>query len=310
MCLLLCKQQRTIYKYTVMIIKHITVKNFGSVGFYDAVLTSKLNILDTLFTLEISTAIELVLCSKAMSKFESIGVSEYTLISAEVLLDGSSYYIELKPIDRAELKLKATDVAGNDVTYFYRHAMAHSWEQDATESFDGRDKSFPLRLCWYRGCDDCEVPKDLHSRSNYIVDTKTFRSHLVRYIKAFEPEPINNIKNYKASINNQGKFEVVYPGVSGEIPLSETEEKLFLYICFLNVAEFWEDVEKIRDMHHEKKPLLIKNFLEFLDRTTDIKGLVLRTIKLGRQVILLTLPIDKQTKKKWIGDNNEYGEIS
>jgi len=293
-----------------MIIKRITVKNFGSIGLYDAVLTSELNVLDTLFTLEISTAIELLLCSKAMSKFESIGVSEETLISAEVLLDRSSYYIELKPINGDELKLTASDVAGNDVTVFYRHAMSHSREQDATESFDGRDKSFPLRLCWYRGCDDCEVLKDLHSRSNHIVDTKTFRSHLIRYIKAFEPEPINNIKNYKASINDQGKFEVVYPGVSGEIPLSETEEKLFLYICFLNVAEFWEDVEKIRDMHHEKKPLLIKNFLEFLDQTTDIHGLISRTINLRRQVILLTLPMDKQTKKKWMGVNDELRKIS
>ena len=310
MCLLLCKQQRTICKYTVMIIKRITVKNFGSVGFYDVVLTSKLNMLDTLFTLETSTAIELILCSKVISKYQGIGVRDDTLITAEVLLSESNYYIELKPINGDELKLKASDVAGNDVTDFYRRAMSHSWEQDATESFDGRDKSFPLRLCWYRGCDDCEVPKDLHSRSNYIVDTKTFRSHLIRYIKTFEPEPINNIKNYKASINNQGKFEVVYPGVSGEIPLSETEEKLFLYICFLNVAEFWTDVEKIRDMHHEKKPLLIKNFLEFLDQTTDIQGLISRTINLRRQVILLTLPMDKQMKKKWIGDNNEYGEIS
>ena len=132
----------------------------------------------------------------------------------------------------------------------------------------------------------------------------------MRYIKAFEPEPINNIKNYKATINNQGRFEVVYPGVSGELLLSETEEKLFWYICFLNVAEFWTDVENIRNMHHEKKPLLIKNFLEFLDQTTDIQGLISRTIKLRRQVILLTLPMDKQMKKKWIGDNNEYGEIS
>jgi len=164
-----------------------------------------------------------------------------------------------------------------------------------------KDESLPLKLCWYRGCDDCGAPKDLHSRSNYIVDTKTFRSHLMRYIKAFEPESINNIKNYKAAINNQGKFEVVHPGVSGKTPLSATEEKLFLYTCFLNVAEFWEEVEKVRDMHHEKKPLLIKNFLEFLDQTADIYGLISRTINLKRQVIILTLPMDKQMKKKWIG---------
>ena len=94
---------------------------------------------------------------------------------------------------------------------------------------------------------------------------------------------------------------MVYPGVSGEILLSETEEKLFLYICFLNIAEFWADVENIRNMHHEKKPLIIKNFIEFLDQTTDIDGLIARTTKLGRQVIILTLPMQESLKKKWMG---------
>lgn len=280
-----------------MIIKHITVRNFGSVKFYDTVLTSKLNILDTIFTSEISTAIELVLCSKVLSEHYAVGVRDDTLITAEVLVEESSYYIELKPINEGSLKPTALDYKGNDVTDFYRHAMSHSWEQDATESFDGRDNSFPLRLCWYKGCDDYEVPKDLHSRSNYIVDTKTFRSHLIRYIKAFEPEPINNKKKYKISINKQGKFEVMYLGISGEINLSQTEEKLFWYSCFLNVAEFWEDIEKIRNIHHEKKPLLIKNFLEFLDQSADIKGLISRTKKLKRQIIILTLPMDKT---KWL----------
>ena len=218
-----------------MIIKRITVKNFGSVTFYDTDLTSKLNILDTLFTSEISTAIELVLCSKVLQEHHVIGVRDDTLITAEVLVAESSYYIELKPTDEGLLKLTALDDKEKDVTDFYRTLISHCTEQDTIDNFDGRDDSFPLRLCWYRGCDDYEAPKDLHSRSNYVVSTKTFRSHLMRYIKAFEPEPINNIKNYKATINNQGRFEVVYPGVSGELLLSETEEKLFWYICFLNI---------------------------------------------------------------------------
>ena len=92
-----------------MIIKRITVKNFGSVEFYDTVLTSKLNILDTLFTSEISTAIELVLCSKALQEHNVIGVRDDTLITAEVLVAESIYYIELKPTDEGLLKLTALD---------------------------------------------------------------------------------------------------------------------------------------------------------------------------------------------------------
>ena len=288
-----------------MIIKRITLKNFGSVQYYDAVLTSELNILDTFFTLEISQAIGLVLCSKTVIRCHGVDAYDDALVTSEVFMGGSSYYIELKPIGGGEMKLKASDDKGNDVTEIYLYAMSHSWEQDEAESFDGRDKSYPLRLRRYIDFDDCEAANDLHSGSDHIVSTKTFRSHLAKYIKTFEPEPINNVKNYKVKINNLGQFETERPGISGEIPLSETEEKLFLYICFLNVAEFWEDVEKMRDMHHEKKPLMIQNFIEFLDQTTDIHALISRTVNLKRQVILLTLPMDKQTKKKWIGGDAE-----
>ena len=289
-----------------MIIKRITVKSFGSIQFYDAFLTSKLNILDTLFTCEISTAIELVLCSKVLTECYSTSVRNDTLIRAEVLMNEIGYFVELKSAKDDMLKLTALDNDGNDVTVFYRTLMSHCIEQDTIDNFDGRDSSFPLRLCWYKDCNDCDILSDLRSKSNYLVGTKTFRSYLMRYIKTFKPESINNTKNYKASINDKGKFEIVYPGVLNEIYLSETEQKLFLYICFLNVAEFWEDIECIRDMHHEKKPLLIKNFLEFLDQSTDIKGLITRTKKLGRQIIILTLPMDNKTKMKWSIENNEH----
>jgi hypothetical protein len=101
------------------------------------------------------------------------------------------------------------------------------------------------------------------------------------------------------TINTRGVFEVQRPGVLDRINLSETEEKLFRYTCFLNVAEFWADIEKIRDLHHEKKPLLIRNFLEFLDESTDIGNLIDRTVRLQRQVIILAPPLSEEVKKIW-----------
>ena len=193
---------------------------------------------------------------------------------------------------------------GNDKTDFYQNTMSHCTEQDAIEDFDGQDTSLPTRLCWYKGCDDCDVPNDLFVRTNFVAGTKTFRSYLMRYIKAFKPEPINNKKNYIISINKQGKFEVMYSDVCNEINLSQTEEKLFRYICFLNIAEFWENIENVRNIHHEKKPLLVKNFIDFLDESTDINSLIARTVQLGRQVIILTLPMQETIKKKWMGEND------
>ena len=287
-----------------MFIRYITICNFGSVRSYHTTLNSKLNLIGTHFTPELSAAFEFLLCSRARQAVPTAWIRENTHITAGILLNNTVYTANVTS-SKDRLQLAVTDPSGLDATDYYRHTLSHCQEQDATERFDGQDKTLPLRLCWYRNREDDEIPVDLSGRTEHLVDTKTFRSHLIRYIKAFRPEPINCKKNYQTAINPQGKFEVYYPGVSGKVFLSETEEKLFLYICFLNIAEFWAEIEKNRDLHHEKKPLLIRNFLEFLDESTEISSLVTRTIKTKRQILLLTLPLNEEIKKKWIGKYNE-----
>lgn len=270
-----------------MILTHITVRNFGSLGCYDAEFTPELNIIATRHSPELLAAIEYLSGSKHRQSIPPWWIRENTHLSAGVVLGQTAYKVNAVS-DNGMLKLTAEDSVGNDVTTIYQYALSHCPEQDGAEHFDGQDKSLPMRLCWYRNWAD--APKDFSRRTEHLVDTKAFRYHLLRYIKTFQPEPIHCQKHYLASLNDLGEFQVLAPGVSGEVFLSETEEKLFLYICFLNIAEFWEETEKIRDLHHEKKPLLIQNFLEFLDESADVRTLIARTVRLRRQVFLFTLP--------------------
>ncbi len=193
---------------------------------------------------------------------------------------------------------------GQDVTYQYKTLLSHCLEQDVVESFDGYDKSIPLRLCWYRNDEDYEPPGKLASNSEHIATTKTFRARLARYIKAFEPESINNQKNYRVAVNGDGSFKAFSLGIDDDIYLSETEEKLFLYICFLNIAEFWSDIEAIRNLHNVNKPLLIKNFIEYLDESVEINNLIKRTLALNRQIIIVTLPVANEKLNEWIGERS------
>ena len=279
-----------------MIIQHITIQDFGAVSFYDAALTPELNIVVSRNTPEISTAIRFLIYSKAQQAIPPNWIRTTTRLTAEVFIESCAYIVTATPCD-GHLTLAVMDHSGAEVTDAYQYILSHCLEQDALDTFDGQDKTLPLRLRWYRNCTD--APADVSNRTENRTNLKTFHSHLIAYIKAFQPEPINCKKNYLATINQEGQFEVFYPGVSGDVCLSETEEKLFLYICFLNVAEFWADIEKIRDLHHEKKPLLIQNFLEFLDASTDISALVTRTLKLQRQIIILT---PQKTRKEDIYD--------
>lgn len=270
-----------------MVIEEISVRDFGTLGVYEASLHPTLNVLRTRETGVLGAAIPLLLCSKAGSPFPSHWVRPGTRLEARVLL-GDVRYRVCAAAGKNGLVLTVTDPAGVDVTEAYRDTLTHCAEQDAVEHFDGQDKRTPHRLCRYRSCRDWEADQNLPHRTDRITDTKTFRSHLVRYIKEFQPEPIHSSKPYLTGITPQGQFTVFHPAYSGRVFLSETEEKLFHYICFLNTAEFWEAVEKNRDLHHERKPLLLHNFLEYLDASTQLDKLIARTLRLQRQVLILT----------------------
>ena len=283
-----------------MFIQHITIENFGAILLYDTDLTQELNLIDSRYTDEIATAIKLLLCSRPNAAIPEHWIQAGTRISAAVCLENTVYQVCVTP-QLGQLQLLATDSAGADVTVQYQYALFHCAEQDAIESFDGEDKRTPLRIYRY-WCH--EEDDDLSRRTERLADTKTFRRYLQQYIQNYRPEPINSQKKYHTTISPQGAFDVAFPGVVDRIHLSETEKRLFFYICFLNVAEFWVGFETLRDLHHEKKPLLIQNFVEFLDEAADIDGLIARTQKLHRQMIILTSPMDEELKKKWIGGNN------
>lgn len=277
-----------------MIIRHITIRDFGSVRFYDTGLIPELNIIDSRCVPEVSAAIALFLCSKAQQAIFPDWIRPTTHLTAEVLIEACEYTVTAMPSE-GRLTLTVMDNSGTDVTEDYQYILSHCLEQDALGTFDGQDKTLPMRLRWYRNCEDATT--DVSPRTECRTDLKTFRSHLIEYMKAFRPEPINCAKDYFVTMNREGQFEVFHPGISGDLCLSETEEKLFLYTCFLNVAEFWTDIEKIRNLHHEKKPLVIQNFLEFLDASTNLCGLIARTIRLQRQIIILTQNLNEDIKK-------------
>ena len=262
-----------------MWIAHLTIANFGSVARYEGVFSREVNWVHSRYSEEIAAALDILLCRNREPPEHWI--ADATQISARIHLADTVYTVTAKP-QGGRLQLSAAHPSGADATARYRYALAHCPEQDALESFDGQDKTLPLRLMGYR-----DREENLSRNTCHLADSRTFRKYLYEYIRNFQPEPIHCGKSYQTAITPQGAFTVVHPAYSGEIHLSETEEKLFLFICFLNIAEFWAQIESLRDLHHEKKPLVIQNFAEFLDESVDISGLLARVQKLDRQIIML-----------------------
>ena len=283
-----------------MFIQHIAIENFGAIRHYDTELQQGLNIVESRYGAELHEAIGFLVCNGGVSGIPEQWLRDDLLISATIRLEDTVYTVCIRSVS-GRPQISATDPIGNDVTAQYKYALSHCEEQNSAELFGGWEPYIHLRLSGYCDQDFWAVLSD---RTDRLIDTKTFHRYLYNYIHSFVPEPLGSKKNYLASINQQGKFEVILPGFDGEIHLSETEKRLFSYICFLNVAEFWAGFEVMRDLHHEKKPLLIQDFLEYLDAGADISGLIARTQKLHRQIIILTSPMEGEIKKKWMGENN------
>ena len=267
-----------------MIIEHLTIQNFGAIRFYDRDFSPVMNLIGSHNDPEISAAIEFLICTRQPKHIPEAWLQNFTRIYGRIVLGGVAYTVCAMPCG-GQLHLSVLNPLGADVTEQYRAALTHCPEQDAVEAFDGQDRSIPQRLQSYRN-----RYTELSERTLHTAQTKVFRSCLAQFIREFRPETIHNLKKYQATISPQGVFELSYPGFSGQIYPSETEQKLFLYTCFLNIAEFWQAIEELRDMHHEKKPLFIRNFLEYLDVSADLQSLVARTKKLNRQVIIMTIP--------------------
>lgn len=117
---------------------------------------------------------------------------------------------------------------------------------------------------------------------------KAFRAYLRAFIKDFQPELIREGKRYELYLKKDGKYAVRYKD-DNDMPvfLSESEQTLFRYLCFLKSAEFWHKFEMLRNLHAIKKPLLVKDFFSRLDESINIENLLQRTMEIKRQAIIL-----------------------
>ena len=274
-----------------MFIRHISIRNFGAISLFEAAFSRQITLLNCRHTEELSAALAYFLCREDIPGYL---LQADTRLTAQISLAGADYVFSAIYQD-GHLQFSVTGPEGKDATALYQYTLHHCQEQDTAEAFDGKDQTLPLRLCRYRYRLDGD---SLSAKTRQLADTNTFRQYLLQYIKAFRPEPIHCQKKYQIAMAPCGKFTAILPGFSGPIHLSETEQRLFHYLCFLHVAEFWAGFEKLRNLHHEKKPLVIQNFLAFLDESADIHTLLSRTKKLQRQIIILT-PIKMRKDERY-----------
>ena len=271
-----------------MILKRITIQNLGAVDAFEYDFENDLNVVRSRYTDEISGAIQFVLNHRAFS-LPKHWVRRSTKIESLVCILGTEYQLISEPnLKQNKLCLRAYDADGHEKTREYLYLTSHCAEQDLCDVFDKDIQKMFFKPIQYLDEDRYYSSGDLSKCTDRLSETKAFRSYLKAFIKDFKSEIIRDGKRYELYLKKDGKYAVRYKG-DNDIPvfLSESEQTLFRYLCFLRTAEFWQGFEELRNLHALKKPLLVKDFLSRLDESINIENLLKRTTELERQVIIL-----------------------
>ncbi len=260
-----------------MYIKEIYIDNFGGLIDTTYYFESFINTITTIYSAELTDALGLTFGNITDSPFLSIN----TVIKAEVELE-KTYFVEI-----TDKKLWAFNENGFNCTNYYLYFIAHHKEENDANCFsDFRWQNYPHRLLKYKNTEKYYRDNDFAVLTGGLGETKTFRSYLNSYIKNFRPLPLIRGKDYYLLLDENGKFEVFDSG-DNNIPLSETESLIYHFLCFIHLAKFWSEVEKIRDINHLDKPLVIPDFLERLDKNIDVAPYIAYAVSLERQLFFI-----------------------
>ena len=272
-----------------MILKRIAIQSFGALENFEYAFEDGLNVVKNRYTEEISGAIQFVLNHRA-SYLPRLWVSGSTRIEALVCISEKEYLLLATPnLKQNDLCLRAYDVDGHEKTREYLYLTSHCSEQDLCEVFNKYSEKMVFKPIQYLYEDRYYSPSNLSKCTDQLSETKAFRSYLKTFIKDFKSETIRDGKRYELYLKKDGRYAVRYKG-DNDMPvfLSESEQTLFQYLCFLRTAEFWQGFEELRNLHCVKKPIIIADFLERLDELIDLQDILERTKRLNRQIIMIT----------------------
>ena len=268
-----------------MLLKKISISHLGDIKNFSWDFTDSLNVVHERYSDELFWAIATVLHNKSTPCILPIWICKESRIDAIVSINEKIFYIRITPNeDLNEIKLSAFDEQEREATAEYLYLSSHCAEHDLSDVFNGNEKHAFLRIL--NGLYESEISDRAIDK---LLHIKAFRSYVFDFIKNFQSKPLRVGKGYEIVLEKNGIYGVRHMD-DEELPvcLSESEQTLFRYLCFLRTAEYWQGFEEIRNLHSIKKPFIIKDFLERLDESIDVAELFSRTLKLGRQMIVLT----------------------
>lgn len=284
-----------------MKIRTLNIEHFGSILCFKVVFRSDLIVLNGMYSDQVALAIKL-LTGGRLSKADANLFSNKTKLYAEVE-SGDIYRVEItKPHATAELHYCVYKRSDNgECTKEYLDFIKQSSEEELFNGFSHlKQHNYPHRIKQYKNIEKYYSRNEFGMLTDGLGKTRVFRASLNRFIRGFKPERLREDKDLWLTLNEKGEFRLSSPlhADDDSLPLSETEKVLYHFCCFVHLAEFWSEVERIRNIHRADKPLIISDLIERVDCTVDLTPYIERVQALGRQIFLVYPHISPNTHIK------------
>ena len=245
-------------------IKNIVLENIGSTDFFEATFNKGLNVVKTHDSETLAYSLGYITNNFPLCK------------SFPTLLKRNSNIRSSLTIDKEYI----FDMKGNNEKISSLFSQSRE-EDNLCFYINGKFKNFPARLSEYKDFEYFYTKNRFSRETNGACLSRTFRGKISEYIRNFKPQRLNPNKDFYMQINKNGEFYV-----EGNPNLSASEVNLFDFLCFLNIIEFWENFEEIKDFNHIKKPIIITELFEMIDESIPRDFILKRLKRLNRQIFL------------------------
>ena len=248
-------------------VKNILLENIGYTNCFVAEFNSGVNIIKTNDSETVAYALGYITDNFPLCKAFPTLLKRNSRVCAEFFLNDNFVFDTQNPSQNKEIAALLHQSREEDELCFYKN---------------GKYKNHTAKLATYKDFEYFYTKGRFAVKTNGACLSRTFRAYLTDYIRNFKPQKLNPQKDYYININSLGEFYV-----EGNHFLSASEANLFDFLCFLNITEFWEGFQEIKDFNQQPKPIIITELFELVDQSIPKDFIINRLKKLNRQIFLI-----------------------
>lgn len=273
-----------------MVFKRLTINYFGKIEHLDISFREQITEIAAPDTDDIVKAVGLVTYNKSIiDRTGESSVSYNTKIVLQLDIAGHPYSITVRgqPYGK-ECIYEGSDCKSNmavDVSMLFGGVKLCEEEESLTYYRYDQKNDFSTRLLHYMDPEKYYSFGDFQRKTNGFGFTKAFRIYLKEYFKKHgacgsftdlcKTEPCPDGWFIQCRVNVPGNITDPH----------ELEQKLYDFGWYLEVNKFWDGFENIRDMNHEKWPMLIDagDMGEYI----GFHELLVKSKSMGKQTIIM-----------------------